>query len=333
MSYPPIDTAQMKEDYPIDVVAGRYVKMFKQGNHLRGPCPICGEGDDRFGIFPDDGTFACRRCHNKGDVFKLVMEVEDLDFVGAAKHLAGQEYEVKATNGKLESRSMDQDALSQESRHKWQEKLEIFSQMALRTLIDCKSEGPQLAMAWLANRGIDKKAIMNEGLGFNPRWRTVVDDIKLPPGLTIPRWSAHDVVVTAVNIYLTREAREQTGNQRMFVKGSCAKSFWMAMRIPDHDVLVITEGELDACLLNRFLPPQATSITTGGAQTIPDDLSILEGKRVILALDSDAAGADGVDRWRDRLPDATVATIPAGKDVTDYWKSGGKLDIWINEYL
>ncbi len=68
--------------------------------------------------------------------------------------------------------------------------------------------------------------------------------------------------------------------------------------------------------------------------TIPDDLSILDGKRVVLCLDNDAAGDMGREKWLDRLPDTTVANLPEdSKDITAAWQQGVDLREWVSEYF
>lgn len=61
----------------------------RQGKELVGPCPICGEGDDRFSINVKSQLWHCRRCDAGGDVIELVMLADRLDFRSAVEKLAG----------------------------------------------------------------------------------------------------------------------------------------------------------------------------------------------------------------------------------------------------
>ena len=57
---------------------------------LAGPCPFCGEGDDRFIVRPD-GSYWCRVCEKGGDRLDFHCRIQNTDIKGlAAKHLNGQ---------------------------------------------------------------------------------------------------------------------------------------------------------------------------------------------------------------------------------------------------
>jgi DNA primase len=335
MEFPPIDTVKIRKDFPLTAIAGQDVELHfkKDGSEARGPCPYCQEGDDRFAVFVDDMTFNCRRCHAHGDVLQYIQDREQISFVEAAYHLIGKKASTKATNGKLVGRPNGSKPLSGDLFWEWSNKLEVLTTQAHAHLIERRCEGAAAAAQWLEGRGIDQKLIEDHGIGYNDRWRQIIPDYKLPPGVTLPRWRAKDNAITACNVYLNQSARETTGCKRMFAKGSQAKTFLNEWRIPFSKTVVITEGELDTILLSKFLPPFALAITTGGAQTIPDSLSILKGRRVVLALDNDEAGEQGREKWLEELPNATVADIPGHKDITDAWRAGVKLDKWINGHL
>ena len=333
---PEFDTTALRKQHPLTAVVGQDVDLHlrKGGHEARGACPFCKDGRDRFAVFIDDMTFNCRKCGLKGDVIQYVQERDHLSFVEAAHYLQGRKDVISPQNGMLAPRPSVSEPLSQELRQKWRNQLELFSAQGLYHLVMGKSEASKAAMAWLGERGVRKEQIESEGIGYNDKWRQIIPDHRLPPGLLIPRWSVDEMKVTAINIYLAREARETTGLKRMMVKGSQAKRFWAEHRIPSYDAVLITEGELDAVLMNRFLPSFATAISCGGSMTIPDDLSILDGKRVVLCLDNDAAGDMGREKWLDRLPDTTVANLPEdSKDITAAWQQGVDLTKWISEYF
>ena len=82
--------ADLKARNPCDQVAGKWVKLRKHGRKLIGACPICGGGTIRGTRFEcgADG-WVCAVCQDGGDVLKLVMKVENLDFPGAVAWLGG----------------------------------------------------------------------------------------------------------------------------------------------------------------------------------------------------------------------------------------------------
>jgi Protein of unknown function (DUF3631)/CHC2 zinc finger len=67
----------------------RGVTLRGSGHHRAGPCPKCG-GDDRFSISKAKQVFNCRGCGIGGDVIKLVVHLDDVDFVTACKTLTGE---------------------------------------------------------------------------------------------------------------------------------------------------------------------------------------------------------------------------------------------------
>jgi len=203
---------------------------------------------------------------------------------------------------------------------------------AMHHLVYMESNAAQQARLWLERRGITTEAIGRWGIGYNEEWRQVVDGVKLPPGILIPRYDA-DWQLQAVNVYLNAAARAMCKTRRMFVKGSQAKVFMGAPHIAAASTSIITEGEFDAVLLDRFAPAGTAVVTTGGASTIPDNLATLDGKRVALCFDNDEAGRNGAKVWGERLPELQVISSPKGKDCTDAWKAGFDLAKWLKGAL
>jgi len=62
----------------------RIPKVEEDGSEHGGPCPWCG-GDDRFRVWPDQGTgglgrYWCRQCRRKGDVIDFLRDYKGLTF-------------------------------------------------------------------------------------------------------------------------------------------------------------------------------------------------------------------------------------------------------------
>ena len=89
--------------------------------------------------------------------------------------------------------------------------------------------------------------------------------------------------------------------------------------------VVVTEGELDTLVLTS-LNIQAVS-STGGAMSFSDDFALqLQSYPVYLCFDNDQAGAHGMVRALQYLPNAKVVFIPEQpgvKDITDLVSRGG----------
>lgn len=73
---------------PIEVVAAHYTQLNHVGRQLKGLCPLHEEHTPSFAVYPEQGRWWCYgACQTGGDVFKLVMLKEGLDFKGAVEFL------------------------------------------------------------------------------------------------------------------------------------------------------------------------------------------------------------------------------------------------------
>lgn len=100
-----------------------------------------------------------------------------------------------------------------------------------------------------------------------------------------------------------------------------------ATKIHDVDMVLITEGELDALVSwSNNIP--AVSSTAGSKTFLKEWVDILKDKQVVVCFDNDQAGAEGVVKILSLIPHAKVILIPVRpniKDITDYVQAGGDL--------
>ncbi len=69
---------------PIQAVAARYTHLARMGKQWKGLCPLHQEDTPSFVVYPEQGRWWCYgACQTGGDVFKLVMLKEGLDFKAA----------------------------------------------------------------------------------------------------------------------------------------------------------------------------------------------------------------------------------------------------------
>ncbi|MGA0333621.1 MAG: CHC2 zinc finger domain-containing protein, partial [Kiritimatiellia bacterium] len=86
----------------VDII-GRQVQLKKASGNWVGLCPFHNEKSPSFNVNPQRQTYHCFGCGVGGDVFKFVMEMEHLDFMGALEKLAhqtGVEFELDGSRGK-----------------------------------------------------------------------------------------------------------------------------------------------------------------------------------------------------------------------------------------
>lgn len=328
--------ARRRVNLPIMAALDVELRETTQGE-LRGPCPFCGEGDDRFVIFTQgkggqahNGRFKCRVCGRRGDGLQYLIYKTGQQLPDVVKQVLGDGWQAPNQQENSIKPAKKKQPIDREL---WQHRLEPMVYHAVEYLEKEKDTGAAAAATWLAQRGIYPAQIGLYGLGYNPEWQNIYGDYRLPPGLLIPRWGAGGWPLAAVNVYLTKEYREKYGKRR-FVKGSqTAVPFGGHLVNDTTGALWVTEGELDAVLLSRFLPAGHVAITYGGNECLPEDLSIFDGRAVYLVHDNDAAGAAARAKWQQLLPGATVATVPMGKDVTEFWQQGGELGQWVNGFF
>jgi hypothetical protein len=72
---------ELRERVDLLDVAGRYTKLRKNGDEYMGKCPLHASNDgENFEVNTTKQLWHCFSCQKGGDVFKLVMEVEKMDF-------------------------------------------------------------------------------------------------------------------------------------------------------------------------------------------------------------------------------------------------------------
>jgi DNA primase len=71
----------------IDVVS-EYLTLKRAGTRYVGLCPFHNEKTPSFNVTPEKNLFYCYGCHKGGTIFDFIMEIENMDFPQALKHLA-----------------------------------------------------------------------------------------------------------------------------------------------------------------------------------------------------------------------------------------------------
>ena len=79
---------QVRTAADIVKVVGDYVKLRKAGANYMGLCPFHQEKTPSFAVHPVKQIFHCFGCGVGGDVFKFVMQIENLSFPEALRRLA-----------------------------------------------------------------------------------------------------------------------------------------------------------------------------------------------------------------------------------------------------
>lgn len=198
------------------------------------------------------------------------------------------------------------------------------------------------ALAYLRDvRGLTDESIQAAGYGYNPQWLPVdwsnpntAKAAYLAPGIIEPwHYDGHlwalrvrcrvGNLAQALNI---PDDVNRTGNtlpKYLNLAGSVQTgAIYGGDAITAEKTVVLVEGGFDAVLANQVLTPQYVAVTLGAATNRPLDdqiAALRRAKRVILLLDSDAAGQSAQKYLQEKVGDTAIAAqIPDGKDITEY---------------
>jgi hypothetical protein len=220
---------------------------------------------------------------------------------------------------------------------KWAGKAGNFVTHCQQALLENKT-----ACQWLAERGIDQKTAEKYRLGWNGKdfWRDrtawgLPEELKpdgkpkklwIPAGLVIP-WSV------AGRLHRLRIRRPE-GEPRYYVVPGSGRSPMISR--PDAAAYVVVESELDAILLDSLASDLVGIIAQGNSTAKPDQATwqpLQQAVSIMVALDTDEAGAKASVWWKQQLSTATRWPIVGGKDPGDAYKAGIDLRAWITAGL
>ena len=346
-----------------------------KGGEYASACPLCG-GTDRFHFWPHQessslglrGAFWCRGCELAGNLITLLMEVERLSYPEACKRL-GVELKKQASRpvsleGKEAVRLKDnfQGRVFDLPPAIWQERCEKIVRVAHECLLKTPS-----ALAWLANRGIDKNLIIRFSLGWLPgeagkahpgysSWYTrprkawglpEVDKptFSFPRGLVIPRIYQGKVVSLRIRRQdCDRKNFAPETKYCVFPGSSSVPLFYMPTSpTPKGYGVVTVESELDGILLagvieKRGLPVGVLATLSDRGKPHPEaHNALLKAACILVAQDFDLpdkkgrrAGAAASQWWLEIYPRAKRWPVPEGKDPGEAFEKKVDLAHWLS---
>ena len=153
---------RVKQQADIVRVIGEYVRLKKSGQNFTGLCPFHGEKTPSFAVHPVKQIFHCFGCGKGGDVFTFVMEMEKCQFPEAVRAVA-EKCGIAIPRPKErspEERKENQQRAALIEMHK---EAQSFFVRQLETTAEGKA-----ARAYLEDRGLDKDAIAQFGIGYAP---------------------------------------------------------------------------------------------------------------------------------------------------------------------
>ena len=351
-----LDQIRLRADI-IDVVQSYVPTLKKAGLTWKACCPFHHEKTPSFTVNPDRQIFKCFGCGKGGDVFKFVMELENLDFTSSAELLA-HKYgiiipEAAPRRGPGGSR---REALDGQPEYGTRERLcALHEKLALfyrRFLLE-HPDGP--VATYFRTRGIPDDVAQKFLIGASPdSWDAAiqfahkegfVDDELRASGivsskddnqahiydrfrnrLMFPIWNESGRIVgfSARSVEADPQGWKyvNTPDSPVFHKGRLLYALNFARTaIPKAGTVVLCEGQLDAIAMHRAGVTHA--VAPQGTAFTADQAAILKRhtSTAILATDNDNAGREAV--FKDAailLPlgfNVKVVRYPGAKDADE----------------
>ena len=151
-------------------VVSEFVPLKKAGKNYKGLCPFHSEKSPSFSVSPEKQIYHCFGCGAGGNVFKFIMEKEDLPFIDTVKRLA-QRYQV------LIPESSYNGSASHNEREALLNCNTLTAQYFASQLKD--PQAGKTAREYLVSRGFDDKMIEDYQIGWAPSgWRNLLGHLE-----------------------------------------------------------------------------------------------------------------------------------------------------------
>ncbi|MGB9848179.1 MAG: DNA primase [Minisyncoccia bacterium] len=348
---------QIKEKLDIVEVIGEYIKLTKAGSNFKALCPFHKEKTPSFMVSPERQIWHCFGCHRGGDIFKFVMQYENVDFTEALKILAKK--------AGVELKKEDPLISNQISKlYDIYEKAAEFFEEELK-----KNKAVE---NYLYKRGLTKETILYWQLGFAPPQSDAllkfllnnkfkIEDI-VNSGLVIkstrqndsyfdrfrnriifPIFNHQDHIVAFTGRIFGDSINEpkylNSPESPIFNKSQILYGFSKTKKdIREKDWVLLVEGQMD--FLMAWQNGIKNVVATSGTALTEDQLRILKRvtKNLVIGYDMDEAGRLAAERAIDLAKtfdfQVKIVSLPEGKDIAEYaLNHSDKLEEVINNAL
>jgi DNA primase len=343
--------AEIRERTDIVELVNAYTPLKKAGRSYKGLCPFHQEKTPSFVVFPDSQNFHCFGCGKGGDIFTFQMEVEKVDFPEALRELAKRAgIDLADTPGV--SKETD------ERRERLLSAIDLAATFFHDQLLN--QPGGTAGRELAEQRGLDRATIERFRLGFAPdRWDALLTML----------WTRGFDAATLVEAGLAQErqtgghydrfrnrlifpiadregkivgfgARALGDDQpkylnspqtSLFDKSSLLYALNLAKdAIKSENRAIIVEGYMDAIAAHQFGHPNV--VAAMGTALTESQVGLVKrfSKRIVLALDADAAGQMATLRSLESMPNALDHVESPVPDAAGIVRFERKLDAQIS---
>ena len=153
---------RVKQQADIIRVVGEYIQLKKAGQNFRGLCPFHSEKTPSFNVHPTRQIYHCFGCGKGGDVFSFVMEMEKCEFPDAIRIVA-EKCGIAIPRPKERSPEERKENQQRGALVEMHREAQTFFVKQLQGTLEGKA-----ARAYLEDRGLDKSAMDQFGIGYAP---------------------------------------------------------------------------------------------------------------------------------------------------------------------
>jgi DNA primase len=258
-----MDISTFNQTTDLVALVGRNLR--KVGAYHVGSCPFCG-GRDRFVIkrTPKGDRWYCRHCGDEKyhTPIDFVMRRDQVDFKTALRSLGGEVRLVKSQPQRIPAKPPL--ALPDLS---WQKEAWRLVDAASRSL-ESSQEG-QAGRDYLTGRGFHRGTWIAHHLGF-----AIIFDPKAKrkrPAIVLPWWDC-DIersMITAVKHRFIDD--DPSGLRYISHRGSVPILYGLWSAIPEHNTLLLVEGEINALSIWQCIPEGVTCLSFGSENGVHID--------------------------------------------------------------
>lgn len=332
---------QIKERLDITSLVGTQVTLKKSGRSLKGLCPFHTEKTPSFYVFPDKGNYHCFGCGANGDVFTYIMRTQNLSF-GDALNLLAERAGVALPERRAESaedRALERlreicASAAQFYHHQlrteggraareYLQKRGLAQGTSEAFQVGCAPEGWDHLLRYLAEKGYSPDEIARAGLA-TAREGTGGHYDRFRNRMMFPICDAKGRVIGFGARALDDSLPKYLNSPQtpLFDKGGCLYGIDKAIPgIRDLGFAVVVEGYFDALFLHQYGINNA--VASLGTALTERQVSLLKRhtKKLLLALDADAAGAEATRRGLEvaiQVFDRKATPVPTGRGRVRY---------------
>jgi len=338
---------QVRHANDVVEVIGAYFPLKRAGANFRALCPFHKEKTPSFNVNPSKQMWKCFGCGAGGDVFKFVMQYENLEFLDAVRRLAekaGIKIEMEDAGAAMHRGEKDLllkihedvSAFFQENigkagiAQRYLEKRQISREVARKWRIGYSTESWDGLLQWGAGKKYKPEDLELAGLAIRSEEGRVYDRFR--GRLMFSICDEQGRVVGFSGRILTDEKDQpkyvNSPETPIFQKGRVLFALDKAKRsIIEEKFAVLCEGQIDtiACHeagITNVVAPQGTALTDQHARILKR-----YAEEVVLMYDADEAGQKAIVRSAEPLWEAgmamRVAVIPDNHDPDSFIKANG----------